>query len=155
MRVNCYAEELTSRVTVIRKTTEAGSFIGLRFFLELPISVPAGGGHSTSHRGPFIRRSGDDDSSAVTFWADDAAGLRKLLAAATTQLNRSDPIGGIQGGTNFDNSKQQQVQPLGQYERIERGQATAQGHTALNDLCYHGYDKGQCPVSNSCNQLKR
>lgn len=85
MRVNVYAEELTDRVEIIRKTTEDGEFTGLRFYLELPISVPSGSGHHVSHRGPFIHRAGDDDSSAVTFWGK--GDMRKLLIQALKLLD--------------------------------------------------------------------
>jgi len=40
MRVNIYAEEMTDRLEIIQKSTEAGNFTGLRFYLELPISAP-------------------------------------------------------------------------------------------------------------------
>lgn len=86
MRVNIYAEELTERVEVVYKNVEGEGFIGLRFFLELPICIPGGSGHAVSHRGPFIKKSGDDDSSAVTFWASDGDKLRKLLARASAHL---------------------------------------------------------------------
>lgn len=132
MRVNIYAEEITDRVHIIRKTTEAGSFVGLRFYLELPISTLAAGGYHTSHRGPFIRQSGDDDSSAVTFWASDHAGLRKLLAAASTQLIRSDSQS--QGGASGN-----KMQTPGQYEGNIGGIPGSQ--------CRHGYDRKTCPVN--------
>lgn len=87
MRVNCYAEELTERVEIIRKSTkEDGNFVGIRFYLELPISVPSGSGHRVTTRGPFIQKSGDDDSSAVTIYARDKETLAKLLQKALDQL---------------------------------------------------------------------
>lgn len=107
MRVNVYAEEMTDRVEIISKTTEDGTFTGLRFYLELPISVPSGGGHRVTHRGPFIHRPGDDDSAAVTFWGKQD--LRKVLRTAMTQLDR------YYAGTKGD-SNTKQVQ--GQYEGI-------------------------------------
>jgi len=88
MRVNVYAEELTPRVQVVHKTIEAGSFIGLRLFLELPISAPIPGGYNIEHRGPFVRRSGDDDSSSVTFWAHSKADLSALLSGALAELHK-------------------------------------------------------------------
>lgn len=138
MRVNVYAEEITDRVHIVRKTTEAGSFVGLRFHLELPISTPAAGGYHVSHRGPFIRQSGDDDSSAVTFWANDIAGLRKLLAAASTQLIRSDILS-HEGG-----KPAQQVQAAGQYEGNIGGVTGTQ--------CRHGFETATCQL---CNQSNR
>lgn len=116
MRVNIYAEELTPRVEIVHKTTSAGnSFIGLRIYLELPISVPAPGGHSITHHGPFIRSSGDDDSSAVTFWAADATELRKLFAAASTRLLQTNPPIRAYGEQP---AAKTQVQTPGQYEGL-------------------------------------
>lgn len=86
MRVNIYAEEITDRVEIITKRTEDGEFTGVRFFLELPISVPSSGGHHVTHRGPFIHRPGDDDSSAVTFWGK--RDLRKVLEKALNLLDK-------------------------------------------------------------------
>ncbi|HXQ34811.1 MAG TPA: hypothetical protein VN843_12430, partial [Anaerolineales bacterium] len=39
-----------------------------------------------THRGPFIHRPGDDDSSAVTFWGKQD--LRNLLRKALDLLDR-------------------------------------------------------------------
>jgi hypothetical protein len=86
MRVNVYAEEMTDRVEIITKHTHDGAFTGLRFYLELPISIPGPGGTSLSHRGPFIHRPGDDDSAAVTFWGK--RDLRTLLRKALAELDR-------------------------------------------------------------------
>lgn len=36
MRVNVYAEEMTDRVEIVEK----GEFTGLRFYLELPVTLP-------------------------------------------------------------------------------------------------------------------
>ena len=77
MRVNVYAEEMTDRVEIISKTIDGQVFTGLRFYLELPVTVkrgpmdpPAPGedGPTMNVSGPFIHSEGDDDSSAVTFW---------------------------------------------------------------------------------------
>jgi hypothetical protein len=73
MRVNVYAEELTDRVEIIEKETADGVFTGVRFYLELPVTVG-----EKQVRGPFMHRPGDDDSSAVTFWS--RRDLRGLLA---------------------------------------------------------------------------
>ncbi len=67
MRVNIYAEEITSRVEIVEKEVEGQKFTGLRFYLELPCTD----GDGMQHRGPFIHRPGDDDSSAVTFWGKE------------------------------------------------------------------------------------
>ena len=80
MRVNVYAEEMTDRVEIITKEIEGNQFTGLRFYLELPATV-----NGQQHRGPFIHRPGDDDSSAVTFWGK--RDLRKVLRKALAMLD--------------------------------------------------------------------
>lgn len=86
MRVNVYAEELTDRIELVTKVSEAGSFVGIRFYMELPVTVPItdGGNHRgyNTFRGPFMHKPGDDDSAAVTFWGkrDMRDILRKALA---------------------------------------------------------------------------
>lgn len=81
MRVNVYAEEITDRIEIVSKTAGGEEFTGIRFYLELPVQVPAAGGVAT-YKGPFIHGPGDDDSSAVTFWGkrDLRDTLRKALA---------------------------------------------------------------------------
>lgn len=76
MRVNVYAEEFTDKVEIVEKD----GFTGLRFYLELPVTV----GNDQHVSGPFIHRPGDDDSSAVTFWGKTK--LRKLLVKALETL---------------------------------------------------------------------
>lgn len=83
MRVNIYSEEITRRVDVVRKTVGGQQFTGLRFFLELPATVAG-----EQYRGPFMHRSDDDDSSAVTFWESDPAKLRQLLHDALSALDK-------------------------------------------------------------------
>jgi len=90
MRVNVYAEEMTDRIQIISKEINGRQFTGLRFYLELPVNLTAAQhGPDTpvdanTHfvRGPFLHRTGDDDSAAVTFWGkqDLRAMLRKALA---------------------------------------------------------------------------
>ena len=80
MRVNVYAEEMTDRIEIISKTIDGVKFTGLRFYLELPVSV--GDKHVS---GPFIHRPGDDDSSAVTFWGKKD--LRTVLEYALAALD--------------------------------------------------------------------
>lgn len=63
MRVNVYAEEMTPRVELISKEINGRKFTGIRFYLELPVTLRSG-----QVAGPFIHEDGDDDSSAVTFW---------------------------------------------------------------------------------------
>jgi hypothetical protein len=92
MRVNVYAEEMTDRIQIIAKEIEGQTFTGLRFYLELPCTVPiqrATPNGETAEpqlvtmRGPFMHHPGDDDSAAVTFWgkSDLRDVLRKALAA--------------------------------------------------------------------------
>lgn len=88
MRVNVYAEEMTDRIEIVTKTTPDGEFTGLRFYMELPCTIPdndakwAGEPRTQNVSGPFIHRPGDDDSAAVTFWGkrDLRDVLRKALA---------------------------------------------------------------------------
>ena len=98
MRVNVYAEEMTDRIEIISKEIEGHKFTGLRFYLELPVTVkyPAqaednwNGYAATPEeikqvRGPFMHHPGDDDSAAVTFWGKQD--LRKMLRMALAQLD--------------------------------------------------------------------
>ena len=96
MRVNIYAEEMTDRIEIISKTTEDGTFTGVRFYLELPCTIPVSqeellagvqspDGKQRNVRGPFIHRPGDDDSAAVTFWGKQD--LRVLLRKALAMLD--------------------------------------------------------------------
>jgi len=80
MRVNVYAEEMTDRVEIISKEIDCHEFTALRFYLELPATV---GG--LQHKGPFVHRPGDDDSSAVTFWGKQD--MRPLLRKALDLLD--------------------------------------------------------------------
>lgn len=77
MRINVYAEEITDAVEIIEKTTPDGTFTGVRFWLELPVTLPDG----SQAQGRFIHRPGDDDSSAITFW-----GKKKLKEALKKAL---------------------------------------------------------------------
>lgn len=98
MRVNVYAEEMTDKVELIEKTTKDGTFVGVRFWLELPVTIgggaePVQSGPGAGHvfppipgkpahlAGPFMHHPGDDDSAAVTFWgkAQLKVALRKAL----------------------------------------------------------------------------
>jgi len=104
MRVNVYAEEMTDRVEIISKTIDGHAFTGLRFYLELPTSLPkevylSGAspkvngayfeppkdGVQCNVKGPFIHRPGDDDSAAVTFWGKQD--LRVILKKALKMLD--------------------------------------------------------------------
>lgn len=109
MRVNVYAEEMTDRIEIIAKEIDGHTFTGLRFYLELPTSVPndfavKGSPYLESTRdpaikrisasadipvvnlqGPFRHRPGDDDSAAVTFWGK--RDLREVLRYALALLD--------------------------------------------------------------------
>jgi len=90
VRVNVYAEEMTQKVEIISKSVDGQKFTRLRFYLELPVTVPvvSEGQHMgyTQHKGPFLQKPGDDDSSAVTFWGK--RDLRTLLIRAIELLDR-------------------------------------------------------------------
>ena len=91
MRVNIYAEEMTQRVEIVEKVVEGTVFTGLRFYLELPVttSITDGAGQHigyTQHKGPFLHKPYDDDSSAITFWGK--TDLRILLQTALAILNQ-------------------------------------------------------------------
>lgn len=103
MRVNVYAEEMTDRIQIISKEIDGHVFTGLRFYLELPTSLPKGvwlsgptaevskayaeppSDETRNVKGPFEHRPGDDDSSAVTFWGK--RDLRKVLRSALEMLD--------------------------------------------------------------------
>lgn len=80
MRVNVYAEEMTDRLQIISKEIDGQTFTGLRFYLELPVTVA---GKQVS--GPFMHHPGDDDSSAITFWGKHD--LRTVLTSALAMLD--------------------------------------------------------------------
>jgi hypothetical protein len=85
MRVNVYAEEMTDKIEIIEKTTADGMFTGLRFYLELPVTVPQSHGGYTVHKGPFMHNPSDNDSAAVTFWGKQD--LRNVLRIALEKLD--------------------------------------------------------------------
>jgi hypothetical protein len=91
MRVNIYAEELTDRVELITKTIEGHEYVAVRFYMELPCTIPGerwqdgygdpvGPASTRNVRGPFMHRPGDDDSAAVTFWGKQD--LKEILLKA-------------------------------------------------------------------------
>ena len=87
MRVNVYAEEMTNRIAIVEKTTPDGKFTGLRFYLELPVTIPNAEGTGVCvYKGPFMHHEGDDDSAAVTFWGKHD--LRLVLELAMQQLDQ-------------------------------------------------------------------
>lgn len=96
MRVNVYAEEMTDRVELVEKATDGGKFIGVRFYLYLPVTSPCSLSQagprlvpeSQEYQGPFLHREGDDDSAAVTFWGKRR--LRSVLVKALALLDEHD-----------------------------------------------------------------
>lgn len=92
MRVNIYAEEMTDKVEIITKTIEGQEYTAVRFYLELPCTIPDPGEQwpgqvlTQNVRGPFIHHPGDDDSAAVTFWGKQD--LRDLLRKALDMLDQ-------------------------------------------------------------------
>lgn len=100
MRVNVYAEEMTQRIEIISKEIDGRSFTGLRFYLELPVTVGGSGRHQSVEgpsvfapvngepaqvAGPFMHHPGDDDSAAITFWGK--TDLREVLKLALAKLD--------------------------------------------------------------------
>lgn len=93
MRVNVYAEEMTDRIEIISKTIDGQVFTGIRFYLELPVTVAG-----EQLAGPFIHKPGDDDSSAVTFWGKKD--MRTMLKIALELLDNY--YGNIVNGAPFE-----------------------------------------------------
>lgn len=100
MRVNVYAEEMTDRIEIVSKTIAGQTFTGLRFYLELPVTMttlPPDGSPSelTQISGPFMHHPGDDDSSAVTFWGkhDLLVLLQKAHEALMAHYAKGEPKG--------------------------------------------------------------
>ncbi len=92
MRVNVYAEEMTNRVEIVQK----GEFTGVRFYLELPVTVPNFDQKTDipiQCKGPFIHHPGDDDSAAVTFWGKKE--LKKALQMALELLEERENVAPI------------------------------------------------------------
>lgn len=81
MRVNIYAEEMSKDIEIISKTINGQEFLGLRFYLYLPVTDKNGNQRS----GKFIHKPGDDDSAAVTFW-----GKRNLIPLLERALSELD-----------------------------------------------------------------
>jgi hypothetical protein len=88
LRVNVYGEELTSRVEVVHKTVkdpdgEEYVFYGLRFWLRFP------------NQPWWVHRKtegwDDDDSSAVTFWAESLGRIQDMLFDAMQTAQEARP----------------------------------------------------------------
>lgn len=78
MRVNVYGEELTSRIETVTKTVDGYTFYGLRFWLRFPNA------DWWIHR--KVDGEDDDDSSAVTFWADSPQDLWEIFTTALAEV---------------------------------------------------------------------
>ena len=91
MRINIYGEELTNRVEIVHSVADGQLFTGLRLYLYLPVTTSTEDGPSQI-AGPFIHKPGDDDSSAVTLWADDpaklAAVMERMVSTIRTEIDR-------------------------------------------------------------------
>lgn len=86
MRVNIYAEEMTNKIEIITKEIEGTKFTGLRFYLELPVTLNNPDGITVSQfQGPFMHHPNDNDSAAVTFWGKQD--LRNILRKALLMLD--------------------------------------------------------------------
>lgn len=85
MRINIYKEELTKRIEVITKVVDGITYTGLRIYLYMPVTTKP---HNMQVRGPFLHRAGDDDSSAVTFWADREE-IHQLIFAMKSAMAES------------------------------------------------------------------
>lgn len=86
MRVNIYAEEMTNKIEIITKEIEGTKFTGLRFYLELPVTVKdVLSGNISQISGPFMHHPDDNDSAAVTFWGK--SDLREVLEKALNMLD--------------------------------------------------------------------
>src|SRR5262245_48680850 len=90
MRVNLYSEELTRRIEIVEKSTEAGDFVGVRFYIETPVTIRNQHNMTQIVRGPYEKVDGDDDSSAVTFWTKraDCGALKELFRSAVLELGQ-------------------------------------------------------------------
>lgn len=123
MRVNVYAEEMTDRIEIISKEIEGQTFTGLRFYLELPVTIPGARvvqsnhyarrqaqlttelpyGERTQIAGPFMHHHGDDDSAAVTFWGKQD--LRTVLRKALEMLDEHYTSRKQRGGPDFESAE--------------------------------------------------
>ena len=79
MRINVYAEELTDRIEIVEKTIGDTTFVGVRIYLELPVTVG-----SEQVRGPFLAEPCGDGTSAITLWSK--GDMRELLRKAERAL---------------------------------------------------------------------
>jgi hypothetical protein len=80
---------MSGRVEIISKEIDGTRFTGLRFYLELPVTMQDGRQVS----GPFMHHPGDDDSAAVTFWGkqDLRVELRRALELLDDHYGAGQP----------------------------------------------------------------
>jgi hypothetical protein len=100
MRVNIYAEEMTDRIEIIHKTIDGQDFTGLRFYLELPVTVNGGRTHRSAEgaevyppvngktaqvRGPTTRARSPSGARPICAWR---CGSRWQRSTRTTRTGR-------------------------------------------------------------------
>lgn len=96
MRVNIYDEEITSRIEILEKTKGGKKYTGVRFYLELPVTVNTASASTGTDellseyeqvKGPFVEND-SDCSGAVTFWTtgDPREFLKTALVAIEKHL---------------------------------------------------------------------
>lgn len=66
MRINVYAEEITPRIELVKKSAEGRDFTGIRVYLK-------------THEDMIPPKHQDDDSNAVTFWFDSHLALVRFV----------------------------------------------------------------------------
>lgn len=123
MRVNIYAEEMTTQTEIISKTIDGHKFTGLRIYLNLPVTV-----NGEQYKGPFIHRPGDDDSSAVTFWGK--RDLRELLRKMLTELD-----------DHYAAYGQNLLEPEGVWEAWHGGECPLEPHEMVRVKFRHGIER--------------
>lgn len=84
MRVNVYGEELTNRIEVVTKEADGYTFYGLRFWLKFP-NADWWIHRKVTNEGEL---ENDDDSSAVTIWAENKEQLWDLFQQAIDELEQ-------------------------------------------------------------------
>jgi hypothetical protein len=88
MRVNVYDAEKTGRVQIVERERGGVNYVGCRFYLELPATVPVKAGTALQIAGPYNPTPEQDDSAAVTFWAREGDDLRPMMRQALGLLDK-------------------------------------------------------------------
>lgn len=81
MRINVYSEEITQKVEIVSKQGDGKTFVGVRFYTELPVTLG-----TSQVSGPFLHHPGDDDSAAITFWGPKRT--KEMLTRALQLLEK-------------------------------------------------------------------